>query len=164
MQNQIEQKSQDLLKQNVSIDLSKKVASMDFISSAFELAQIDSDSKFDLDKISEVYFAVGEYFSLKWLRNKVAELSLTNYWQKLASKTLLEDLYFYQRQITKIITELSEENNDYNNVDYFITNWEKHYQFLITRFDKFIAEIKNESNPDLAMFIVALNRIKPLCN
>ena len=145
-------------------NLATKIASMDPIASSYDIAEITSLSKHDIRTIATIYFAVGNRLSLKWLRNKVAELSLTNYWQKLASKTLLEDLYFYQRQITKIIAELSEENNDYNNVDYFITNWEKHYQFLITRFDKFIAEIKNESNPDLAMFIVALNRIKPLCN
>ena len=57
-----------------------------------------------------------------------------------------------------------EFNKNNTNIDSFLTQWEQNYQFLITRFDKFIAEIKNESNPDLAMFIVALNRIKPLCS
>jgi glutamate dehydrogenase len=141
-------------------NLATKIATMDPIASAYDIAEIASLSKLDIKTIATIYFEVGNRLSLKWLRSRVVKLPLTNYWQKLASKTLLEDLYFYQRQIAKIVVEININNK---NTDIFISNWEKHYQFLIARFDKFIIDIKNENNPDLAMFIVALNRIKPLC-
>ena len=145
----------------VEHNLATKIASLDPIASSYDIAEIASLSKLDIKTIATIYFAVGNRLSLKWLRNRVAKIPLTNYWQKLASKTLLEDLYFYQRQISKMVVEFNKNNT---NIDSFLTQWEQNYQFLITRFDKFIAEIKNESNPDLAMFIVALNRIKPLCS
>ena len=145
---------------HIEHDLANKIASLDPIASSYDIAEIASFSKLDIKTIAIIYFEIGNRLSLKWLRSRVAKLTLNNYWQKLASKTLLEELYSYQRQIAKTVVEFNKNNND---LDSFVTNWEKNYQFLIARFDKFIIEIKNESNPDLAMFIVALNRIKPLC-
>jgi glutamate dehydrogenase len=165
LQNQIEQKTQDLLKKNVSIDLAKKVASMDFISSAFELSQIDSDSKFDLDKISEVYFAVGEYFSLKWLRNKLSNINNADNWHKVSCEILLEDLYGYQIKISKkIVTNLEKftqkhpsEKVDINN---FINSWTENKSLEFERFSSFMADLKINSNPEIATFIVAINYLK----
>ena len=55
-------------------------------------------------------------------------------------------------------------NENFKNINELISNYCKKSSFLTERFDNFIAELKNEPNPDLSMFIVALNRIKPLIN
>jgi NAD-specific glutamate dehydrogenase len=54
-----------------------------------------------------IYFAVGTRFSLKWLRSKVSRMSYDNQWQRLSSKTILEDLYSYQMRIAKAIVDFS---------------------------------------------------------
>ena len=143
----------------VEHNLATKIASMDPVASAYDISAIAANCKLDIKTISTIYFAVGTRFSLKWLRSKVAKLPLDNYWQRLASKTILEDLYSFQMQISKSIIDLNKQEIDSK---VFIKNWEDHYLFLIKRYDNFIAELKNSSNPDLSMFIVALNRIKPL--
>lgn len=71
----------------------------------------------------------------------------------------MEDLYSYQMRLAKAIVEYNSSNKVSDNL---VENFAKNSAFLTERFDNFIAELKNEPNPDLAMFVVALNRIKPL--
>ena len=143
--------------------LSERVASMDPVASAFDISEIALATKFDIKTIAEIYFAVGTRFSLKWLRSRLNKIILNNHWQKLSSKTVLEDLYSYQMRLAKDIADFGLKNKD-KKVENLIEDWSKNSIFLIERFDNFILELKNEQNPDLSMFVVALNRIKPLVN
>ncbi len=143
--------------------LAERVASMDPVASAFDISEIALSTKLDIKIIAEIYFAVGTRFSLKWLRSRLNKISLNNHWQKLSSKTILEDLYSYQMRLAKDIAEFSLKNKN-KSVENLIEDWSKNSIFLIERFDNFILELKNEQNPDLSMFVVALNRIKPLVN
>lgn len=146
---------------NSSRELAEKVASMDPVASAFDIAEIAESTKLEIKKISEIYFAIGTRYSLKWLRTRLNKINLTNQWQKLSSKTVLEDLYSYQMKLAKAVAEFGA-NNKFNSTKDLIDNFAKNSTFLTERFDNFILELKNENNPDLAMFVVALNRIKPL--
>lgn len=141
--------------------IAEKVASMDPIASAFDISEIAIATKLDIKAIAEIYFAVGTRYSLKWLRSRLSKVLLNNHWQKLSSKTILEDIYSYQMRLAKSIAEFSLNCND-KSVENLINSYTNKNNFLMERFDNFIAELKNEPNPDLAMFIVALNRIKPL--
>ncbi len=148
---------------NVNRKLAGKIAAMDPVASAFDIAEISAASNFDLKTIAKIYFAVGTRFSLKLLRSKVSKLTLENHWQKLSSKTILEDLYSYQMRIAKRIVDYSCNDKNFcesNSLD----NWIKSVDFLVERYDGFISELKVQPNPDLAVFIVALNRLKPLVN
>ncbi len=148
---------------NVDRKLAAKIASMDPVASAFDIAEISAASNFDLKTIAKIYFAVGNRFSLKWLRSRVTKLAPEGYWQKLSSKTILEDLYSYQMQIAKRIVDFS--CNDKNLCETSsLDNWVKTVDFLVERFDSFVTDLKLHPNPDLSVFIVALNRLKPLVN
>lgn len=148
---------------NVDRKLASKIASMDPVASAFDIAEISAASNFDLKTIAKIYFAVGTRFSLKWLRTKVSNLVLDNYWQKLSSKTILEDFYSYQMRIAKSIVEFSCNDKNLCEIN-SLEKWIKEINFLVERFDNFISDLKDQANPDLAVFIVALNRLKPLVN
>jgi glutamate dehydrogenase len=146
---------------NVNRKLAGKVAAMDPVASAFDIAEISAASNFDLKTIAKIYFAVGTRFSLKWLRSRLNKQTPENYWQKLSSKTILEDLYSYQMRIAKRIVDFSCDDNKICE-DNSLDSWIKSADFLVERFDSFISDLKAQPNPDLAMFIVALNRLKPL--
>ena len=148
---------------NVDRKLASKIASMDPVASAFDIAEISAASNFDIKTIATIYFAVGTRFSLKWLRSKVTKLAPDNYWQKLSSKTILEDLYSYQVRIAKSIVDFSCNDKNLCEVN-SLENWIETVEFLVERFDSFISDLKVHPNPDLSVFIVALNRLKPLVN
>ena len=45
-----------------------------------------------------------------------------------------------------------------------LEKWIESQTFLVERYDSFINDLKSQVNPDLSMFVVALNRIKALIN
>jgi len=146
---------------NVDVKLAAKIAAMDPVASAFDIAEISESSKFDLKTIAKIYFVVGTRFSLKFLRSKINNLVVTNHWQRLAHKTILEDIYSYQMRLAKQIVEYGCEEKKLCEVN-SVENWVKTVDFLVERFDSFIADLKTQTNPDLSVFVVALNRLKPL--
>ena len=103
---------------------------MDPVASAFDIAEITASTKLDIKNIAEIYFAVGTRYSLKWLRSRLNKINLTNQWQKLSSKTVLEDLYSYQMRLAKEIAEFSLKNKN-KSVENLIEDWTKNSIFLI---------------------------------
>ncbi|MDX2082694.1 MAG: NAD-glutamate dehydrogenase [Rickettsiales bacterium] len=148
---------------NVDRKLAGRIAALDPLASVFDIAEISAASSFDLKIIAKVYFEVGTRFSLKWLRSKVSGANYSNHWHKLSSKTILEDLYSYQMKIAKSIVDSSSKDKIFSETD-SLKNWIKKFDFLVERFDSFITELKAQPDPDLSVFIVALNRLKPLVN
>jgi glutamate dehydrogenase len=144
---------------NIPHNLSQKIASMDPSASAFDIAEISAKSSFDLKTIAEIYFAVGTRFSLKWLRSKLASISTENNSQKLAAKTILEDIYLYQMKIAKSVIKQAIKDNEKANM---IKNWTDNMNLLVKKYDNFIDDLKSQSALDISAFVVALNRLKPL--
>ena len=160
-----------LISEKIDKDLAKKIANLEAISSAFDIFEISNSLKMansspiDLKIIAKIYFTIGTRFNLSWINSSITKLELQNKWQKILSKTLHEDFYFYQMQIAKKIIESNiTKTIKINEINSFIENWIKEISFLVSRFDNFINELKDDPNHDLAMFAVALNRLKPLVN
>lgn len=143
-------------------DLSRKIAAMDPLASAFDIAEIASQSDFNIKIIAKIYFEVGTRFDLKWLRSRVAATNVDSYWHKLGLKTILEDLYNYQMKFSKQIVDFSCANKDSCPAEISVDYWIKNHSFMVQRYDGFIAELKEQPSPDLSMFVVALNRVRAL--
>lgn len=168
-----ERKVERYVLNNVEPSLARKIAAMDPIASAFDIAEIltkieksstnTSISKIDLKVIAKIYFAVGTRFSLKWLRSKLSDLGSEGYWQKLSSKTIIEDLYLFQMKISQEIIYYNCKKDKFNEAE-AMQIWIEKDKLLVERYDNFILDLKSHSNPDISMFVVALNRIKPLVN
>ena len=152
---------------NISPKLAARLAALDPVASAFDIAEISSSTSFhkdfDLKAIAKIYFAVGIRFSLKWLRGQIGDLNAINYWQRLANRTVLEDIYSYQRRIARIIIEYNSGGKKLSEKD-AVENWIKTVDSLSERFDNFISDLRMQTHPDLSVFVVALNRLKPLVN
>jgi len=158
-----ERKVERYVLNNVEASLARKIAAMDPIASAFDITEISAKSKFDIKAIAKIYYAVGTRFSLKWLRSKLTELSADGYWQKLSSKTIIEDLYLFQMKIAQEIVDSNCKKDDICDIE-SMQSWIEKSKLLVERYDNFILDLKAHPNPDMSMFVVALNRIKPLVN
>ena len=151
-----DRKMSKYLSDNVPQKLAKKISAMDPMGSAYDIIEIGKESNLDVKLVGKIYSEVGTRLSLKWLRSSVASLSINDYWQKLSSKTILEDLYCYQMKITSQVVNFDKNSS--------LEKWIENQAFLVERYDGFIADLKSQVNPDLSMFVVALNRIKALIN
>jgi glutamate dehydrogenase len=146
----------------VPMKLAKMVAALDPLASAFDIAEIANKSNFNIREIAKIYFEVGTRFSLKWLRGKVSTIAVDNYWQKLALKSISEDLYDYQMKIAKEIVEFSCKNKDICPVSPSMNYWVDNNEFMVKRYDDFVGNLKENLNPDLSNFVVALSRARIL--
>jgi glutamate dehydrogenase len=160
-QDSYERKVERYILNNVEPALARKVAAMDAIASAFDIAEISTKSKVDLKIIAKIYFAVGTRFSLKWLRSKLSDIPSDNYWQKLSSKSIVEDLYLAQMKIASQIVDSNNKKGEICEVE-STEIWIEKNQAFVERYDNFITDLKANPSPDLSMFVVALNRLKPL--
>lgn len=166
----LEKKIEQFMQFKISKDLAFKIAKLDPIASAFDIFEIANVAKIEVKIIAKIYFEIGTRFALKWLRSSINKLELHNQWQKLSAKTVIEDFYFYQMKIAKEIIEkqIAKNGNSsplkFSQANLAIENWINQASFLVARFDNFIKDLKDDSEHDLAMFAVAVNRIKPLVN
>ena len=161
----LDKKIIDFSKEKISKNLAQKLANLNAISSAFDIFEIANSTKIEVKIIAKIYFAIGTRFNLEWISSSVNKLELNNQWQKILSKTLLQDFNFYQMKISKTIIEMQDNKKiKLDEVNYIIENWINTVNFLVARFDNFIGELKDDPNHDLAMFAIALNRLKPLIN
>jgi glutamate dehydrogenase len=141
----------------VNKNLAEKIAISEPLSSIFDISKISNSSKIDIKIIGKTYFAVGNRFSLKWMRERIAEQNFDNHWQKLSAKTVVEDIYNYQMCISKLVVSSIK---DIKNPDRAIEDWIEKSGFLIAKYDNFIEEIKSNNNSDLLVFVVALSKLK----
>ena len=148
-------------KKGADSKLATRVAAMDPIASTFDIAEIAANSSFDLKAIAKIYFEVGTKFHFKWLRSSLNAIDPNNYWQKLSNKAIIEDLYVYQMKIAKSVVELSCKNKKICEIN-SLEHWIEQNQFLVDRFNQFIADLRSQSILDISLFIVVLNRLKPL--
>ena len=150
------------LEASVPSDLSRRIAAIDPLSSVFDIAEIATKSDFNIKIIAQIYFEIGTRFDLKWLRSRVNAASVNNYWEKLSLKTISEDLYKYQMKLTKQMVKFSSKNKNSGLTKISLDEWIQNHSFMVQRYDSFIAELKEQPNLDLSMFVVALNRVKAL--
>ena len=141
--------------------VSHKIASFGPASSAFDIAQISFETKMDLEVIARIYYEVGNRFSLKWLRGKIIKLETTNHWQKLSHVSILDDLYSCQQRIAREVVNFNCKETNVCGVE-SVEQWICKMKLLVKRYDKFISDLKSNPDQDLSIFIVALNRLKPL--
>lgn len=147
---------------NVPTELAKKIAALDPLASTFDITEIATKSDFNIKTIARIYFEIGTRLNLKWIRVKVNGIIADNYWQKLSLKSILEDLYFYQMRLSSQIVQFSCANKSSCEPDKSIEFWIKSHQNVVERYDNFIAELKEQTNPDLSVFVVALSRVRTL--
>lgn len=160
--NLLELKIKEFSDGGVPADLALKVARLDFIASTFDICEIANNVKLSSERIAKIYFFVGDRFSLSWLREKVAKLSPANYWQRLSSKVLIDELYHQQMLLAKTIVESGcKDRTNSCNLE-VVEAWIKQESLLINRFDSFITEFKIQPNLDLSAFMVVVSRLKSL--
>ncbi|MDA0901921.1 MAG: NAD-glutamate dehydrogenase [Proteobacteria bacterium] len=159
-----DRKVAEYLESKVPNNLVHKIASMDPLASAYDIIEISNKSKFDIKTAGQIYFEVGTRLHLKWLRSRVSGANIDNYWQKLSSKTILEDLYNYQMRIAQQVVDFSCKNKDFCPTGPSLDSWIDNVSLLVDRYDLFISDLRSQVNPDLSVFVVALNRIKALVN
>jgi glutamate dehydrogenase len=133
--------------------LAERIAMLSLMSAAYNIIEVSNRHKVPVEKVTELYFELGQRFSLDWLRYVANSLSTDNPWQKLAINGFKDELYDLHRKITANVIEYTEK------YDRNLEKWYKQNDKHIQLFDRFIAQVKSQTNIEYAMIDLSLKKL-----
>lgn len=149
-----------LIQANVPLDLARKIANTSAMFSALDIVEASVMHKLPVEQVVEVYYAIGRYLHLDWFREAIKNHSVSNHWEALARATYRDDLDRQQRNLTVSILKLNGPK--FLNMESLIDHWMKKHTLLVDRWEYFVTELRNATDPDFTMFSVALRELLDL--
>ncbi len=150
-----QQSLEELLAQGIPEPVATRIAKLEVLSSACDIIDLAHAAKWPVEMVGKLYFDLGAQLKLGWLRRSAFDLSGDNYWQQLAIKSLLQELYQAQRRMTAEIIQRYGKRKD-QAVDF----WAINTQEPLKRYLGFIEELRTQQSLDYAMLIVALRQVQ----
>lgn len=149
-----EKRTAQLVGENVPAKLAERIAKLEIFASACDIIDIARAAKLPVKKVGKLYFNLGADLKLGWLRRSAWELSAENYWQQLAIKSLIQELYAAQRRFTQEIIARHGKKADP------AAAWSEQASAALSRYLNFIEELRTQQSLDYAMLIVALRQVQ----
>ncbi|MCB2081559.1 MAG: NAD-glutamate dehydrogenase, partial [Rickettsiales bacterium] len=155
----LNQRMEALIAQSVPKKLASAIASLDALASAFDIVQVAQTSKLDIAQVASVYYEVGVRLELNWLRSNAARLMSDSYWNRLSVRTLVQHLYDQQ---TRLTSQIIATHRGKFSASQPLANWQEKQASTLQRYDQFIQDLRKQEGIDLAMLIVAADRLKAI--
>ena len=142
----------ELTSSGVPEDIAHDVALLPPLTSALDVALLAQDADMEPGKVAALYFAVGDMLGLDRLRALAAKFSPPDYWDRLALRRLLDDLYAAQRRIArKLLAGGSSAES-----------WAKTHGEALTRMRSFLADLDASGELSVAKLMLASSHIQNL--
>lgn len=153
------QNTQRLMERNVPEPLARRIASLEAMSSACDVVFIANKYKLDVPIAGRIYFELGAMLRLGWLRRCASSILSESYWDRLAVKSLIRELYLQQRRLAcKVIENVC----DGDVCDLSVTRWVADNQKELKRYELFVNDLKAQEVVDVSMLIVAMQHIESI--
>jgi glutamate dehydrogenase len=144
----------------VPAGLAAKLAGLDYLVSALDIVEVTRALKQPaIEGVAKVYFYLGDWLALDWLRDRIVALPRNDRWQALARAALRDDLYREHAALTADVLRMGDPDRDCQTA---VEAWVDGNRAAVGRCSAILAEIKGGSNLDLAILSVALREIRSL--
>ncbi len=138
---------------DVSKALASRVASLKSLYSAMDIVEVSNKASASVSDVGKVYFDLGEKLHYNWLHLKVEQLSQNGYWDRMLVKSLKEDIYSQQRQLTTKVVKCNG-----GSVKDKVIKWINKNAKEVMVFTNFIDNIKSIEEIDSAKLVVAIKQ------
>ncbi len=139
----------------VPVGLANKMGKLELLSSACDIIDIAAATKRSVQDVGHTYFELGAQLKLGWLRRSAIRITAENYWQRLAVKSLIIELYQAQRRLTQeAITRYARKKGDPALL------WVQDREDAMARYLAFVNELRTQPTLDYSMLIVALRQVQ----
>lgn len=138
--------------------LAERAAKVVPLSSSMDIVEISQTLDKSIDKVASIYFELGNFLELQWLRDQIAELSVRNRWHALAKSSLRSDLHYQQRHLT---AEVLKSVRMMKNTETMVGKWSAGNS-AVDQYTALISELKASSAVDYAMLSLAVNEVHKL--
>ena len=127
--------------------------------SGCDVVRISNRHKLKVPQVSELYFAVGDRFSLGWMRAAAERLSVESHWQKLATTALIEELYEHQFNLTRSVLDATDK---FKGTEKNLNTWLEVHAQLVSGTERLIGELRAAKHVDFSMLSVASRQLRGL--
>jgi len=141
--------------------VASRVAGLDVLSSACDVVAVARGSGLSVPVVGNIYFELGARLRLGWLRRRAQALPVENYWDRLATKTVIDDLFTQQQRLTATVLKTLCEGDD---CSLSVERWQEHHQAELDRYFRFLDDLKSMDHIDLSMLVVGLRQVESICS
>ena len=154
--------------------LSHDISLMPVLGSACDIIRISVDHKFEIPITARVYFELGDYFHLDWMRQKARQLPAEGEWSAQALEGMIDQLYTCQAGLTiRILRDMGSQISQDSKkpkegkigcigCDSVLEAWINDRGSQAKLLEPLFNELRRNANLDLSMLIIAEQRLRNL--
>ena len=147
------------VRNGVPQEVAESVSSVVPLSSSFDIIDIAATSGIALTTTAGVYFQLGDYLEIQWLREQIGTLETSNHWHGLAKSALRSDLHYQQRHLCAEILSVSDTDAKPRAM---VKHWAKDNDTRLEIYSQRLSEIKSSGTADYAMLSLAVTEVHKL--
>ncbi|MDG1288028.1 MAG: NAD-glutamate dehydrogenase [Rickettsiales bacterium] len=153
-------KKQRFIDMKVSPKLASRIARLEIASSALDVLKLAQDHKLKEEQAGKIYFELGARLRLGWLRREASRMPVNSYWERLAAKAMISEMFDQQRRLasTAIVRVCSNGKCPSDALD----EWEAEYDKTLSRFRLFIDDLKKAEEVTFPMLVIALRNVEAI--
>lgn len=153
------EKSNRFIERGAPPDLARRVACLRLLVSACDIVRASHQLNVSVKRAGRVYFRIGAFFFLDWLRRQAAALPVDSHWDNQATTSVVEDLYNHQYALVHAMLRHSSDSDDPEQV---ISRCCAERTAAFTAAQQTIKEIRESPNVGLAQLAVANHQLRTL--
>ncbi len=146
-----------LIEQRMPEPLATRIASLEALHSALDLAEVSLESRLPIAYAAKTYFDASERMGLTWIKDQIEALSVEGHWQAVARGTLRDNLYALQRRITLSILRCKGREAAAR-----VDQWLLRHPAPVDALKRVVVDLRTSAAPDFATLSVALQAVRRL--
>jgi glutamate dehydrogenase len=160
----VDRKAKAFEDDGVPQDLARAVASADMLVSGCDVVRLAAQTGQSVNRVAEIYFAIGSHFALDWLREQAAALTAETHWQKMAVPAVVDDLFNHQITLARHVLRCVNGSGDQKDQvgASAIESWLDDRREPAGRTTRLLGDLKAADAIDLAMLAVANGQFRSL--
>ncbi|MFW1676167.1 NAD-glutamate dehydrogenase [Pontibacter sp. JAM-7] len=151
-----EQTRQRYEKAGVPGKLARTVGAARILFSALGIIDVARSTDVPIESVAQIHFDLGERLDLHWLGQQLHRLSVSSYWQAMAREAFRDDLDW---QHSSLVANAIHYRVRGSSSEQVVDKWYAENEWLVARWLKILAELKNADQQDYAMYSVALREL-----
>lgn len=128
------------------------------LSSALDIVEVAHQCDQAVASIAALYFELGEYLGLHWLRDAIAELKVDTRLHERARAELRSDLHYQHRSLTADIARLESEGDAHQRIQ----RWQSGLTARVARYRELMGDIHTHSDASYISLSLAITELHKL--
>ena len=153
-------KRKRLLDRGLPRPLASRLANLDLMPSACNVARCALESKEPVEDVGRVFFLLGEHLGIDRLRRGAAQVGKLGSWQQAAVTATISDFFLHQAELARQVVSHAGKGKDRARKAF--NAWRRRYSLEVERIESMIHDFESAPRIELAMLTIAERQLRQL--